>query len=76
MTTYFAKDFEKRGGKIFLNYEVRAFKEVSEDSDAGRYPLAVCSKDKVSKNFFLSTFYNQKCISLMDIWFSFSECSG
>lgn len=44
----FAEDFQKMGGKIFLNYEVVNFVEMAESTDnVESSPISVQSKNKV-----------------------------
>ncbi|XP_017798139.1 PREDICTED: L-2-hydroxyglutarate dehydrogenase, mitochondrial [Habropoda laboriosa] len=44
---HFAQDFEKMGGKIFLNYEVTGFSEMTESKGKGELaPISVQSKDR------------------------------
>lgn len=52
---HFAQEFQKMGGKIFLNYEVIGFSEMTESKEKGELaPILVQSKDRVG----LRTLYN------------------
>lgn len=53
MCRYFASQFEKMGGKVILNYEVKGFAETAESKkDEELVPISVLSENKVSLIFF------------------------
>lgn len=76
---HFAKDFEKQGGKIFLNYEVTGFAETKETKGMNELaPISVQSKTSVSFTSIYNTFSTVvfRSWSIRSAWFYIAEYSG